>query len=63
MKAQKSYFGFVPVVAQRNTIPMFGIGMFEFISNATIIANSDPDDLDVDGISGRYNTDFGGVGR
>ena len=33
------------------------------MTNATIIANADPDDSDGDGISGRYNTDGGDVGR
>jgi CxxC motif-containing protein (DUF1111 family) len=58
------FFGLEPVVAQRNTVPMFGVGLFEFIDNATIIANADPDDLITpDGVSGRYNTDFGALGR
>lgn len=51
------------VVAQRNSIPLFGVGLFEFIANATILANADPDDLDQDGISGRNNNDAVGVGR
>ncbi len=42
-------------VAQRNAIPLFGTGLFEFISDATILAGADPDDADVDGISGRAN--------
>lgn len=49
--------GLPVTVAQRNAPPMFGIGLFEFVSNATIIANSDPDDSDGDGISGRFNRD------
>ncbi len=49
--------------AQRNAIPIFGTGLFEFVSNATIIAGADPDDTDADGISGRYNTDSGALGR
>jgi len=57
------YLGFIPVVAQRNAIPIFGVGLFELISDATILANADPDDADQDGISGRYNTDFGALGR
>lgn len=45
-------------VTQRNAPPMFGTGLFEFISNDTIISNSDPDDtITPDGISGRFNTD------
>ncbi|MCR9248563.1 MAG: hypothetical protein NXI31_26345 [bacterium] len=56
--------GFYPVISsQRNSIPIFGVGLFEFISNATIQANADPNDSDSDGISGRFNTDAVGVGR
>jgi CxxC motif-containing protein (DUF1111 family) len=50
-------------VAQRNAIPIFGTGLFEFVRDATIQANADPDDANADGISGRYNTDFGAIGR
>lgn len=50
-------------VAQRNSIPLFGVGMFEFVSNSTILANADPDDRDGDGISGRANNDAAGMGR
>ena len=54
----------VPVTAtQRRAIPVFGTGLFEFIDNATIMANADPDDLDGDGISGRTNSDVNGLGR
>ncbi len=49
--------------AQRNSIPIFGVGLFELISDATILANADPDDMDGDGISGRINNDGAGVGR
>ena len=51
------------VVAQRNALPIFGTGMFEFVTDATIIALADPEDLDGDGISGRFNTDNGAIGR
>ncbi|MCA8953655.1 MAG: hypothetical protein KDE27_29350 [Planctomycetes bacterium] len=51
------------VVAQRNSIPVFGTGLFEFVSNTTILANADPEDADNDGISGRYNADGAGIGR
>ena len=57
------YFGNPVVVAQRNAIPIFGTGLFEFVSNATILANADPFDADGDGISGRPNYDFGDLGR
>jgi CxxC motif-containing protein (DUF1111 family) len=50
-------------VAHRNSLPIFGVGLFEFISDETIIANTDPDDADGDGISGRFNTDRGAIGR
>lgn len=49
--------------AQRNSIPIFGVGLFEFISNETILSNADPEDLDGDGISGRANADGAGMGR
>ena len=55
--------GFPVATAQRNGIPVVGVGLFEFISDTTILANADPDDLDGDGISGRNNTDAGAVGR
>jgi CxxC motif-containing protein (DUF1111 family) len=51
------------VVAQRNALPLFGTGLFEFVSDATILSHADPDDLDGDGISGRFNTDNGAIGR
>ena len=53
-------FGGAEVVsAQRNTLPLFGVGLFESVRDVTIMRLSDPDDLDGDGISGRFNTDFG----
>lgn len=53
-----------PVVhAQRNSIPLFGVGLFEFVSNATILANADPEDGNGDGISGRSSGDAAGLGR
>ncbi len=55
--------GFPVTSAQRNSIPVFGVGLFEFIDNNTILANSDPEDLDGDGISGRINRDAAGLGR
>ena len=50
-------------VAQRNAIPIFGVGLFEFVSDLTIFNLSDPEDDNADGISGRYNTDPAGLGR
>jgi CxxC motif-containing protein (DUF1111 family) len=51
------------ISAQRNSVPLFGVGLFEFISNETILANADPEDDDGDGISGRHGGDAAGVGR
>ncbi|MCA8961871.1 MAG: hypothetical protein KDC38_15205 [Planctomycetes bacterium] len=53
------------VMAHRNAPPMFGTGLFEFVSNATILSKADPNDVVTpDGISGRFNTDgLGHVGR
>ena len=33
-------------VAQRNSPPLFGIGLFELVSDATIFALADPNDAD-----------------
>jgi CxxC motif-containing protein (DUF1111 family) len=49
--------------AQRNGLSLFGVGLFEDVSDATIAALSDPNDADSDGISGRMNTDRGDIGR
>lgn len=59
----QSYFGLPVTSAQRNSIPIFGTGLFEFVSNATILSHADPDDADSDGISGRTNADGAGMGR
>ncbi|MGE3165758.1 MAG: di-heme oxidoredictase family protein [Planctomycetota bacterium] len=59
-------FAGLPITpAQRNAPPLFGVGLFEFVSNSEIISRADPDDsMTPDGISGRYNTDgFGNIGR
>lgn len=57
--------GGIPVVAaHRNAPSMLGVGLFEFVTDATIMAAADPDDLDSNGISGRFNRDaFGNIGR
>jgi len=62
---EPSQVGGLPVtVAQRNSPSGLGVGLFEFISNAEIAANADPNDNDGDGISGRFNTDgAGNLGR
>lgn len=58
-----TFGGFDVTVGQRNAIPIFGTGLFEFVSNLTIFTNADPEDIDSDGISGRFNTQGGGLGR
>lgn len=50
-------------LAQRNSLPLFGVGLFEFVSDAKILERADPNDEDGDGISGRFNTDNGSIGR
>ena len=50
-------------VAQRNALPLFGVGLFEFVTDATLVSLSDPEDLDGDGISGRFNRERGRMGR
>ena len=49
--------------ARRNTPPMFGVGLFAFITDADILKHTDPEDMDGDGISGRANFEKGEVGR
>lgn len=51
------------IVAQRNPIPFFGVGLIAELSNDEILKRADPDDEDGDGISGRPNWDRGFVGR
>ncbi len=51
------------IFAQRNAIPMFGVGLMAEISDEEILSRVDPDDADGDGISGRANFDRGFVGR
>lgn len=51
------------IFAQRNAIPMFGVGLLAEISDEEILSRVDPDDVDGDGISGRANFDRGFVGR
>ncbi len=58
-----SYLGMPVVVAHRNAIPLFGVGFFEHITGDTIRLACDPDDADGDGISARFNSSFGGIGR
>lgn len=56
-----TFLGFPVLSTQRSSIPLFGIGLFEFISNAEITSRSDPNDLNGDGISGRVNTALAGL--
>ncbi|MBI4468276.1 MAG: hypothetical protein HY650_03030 [Acidobacteria bacterium] len=43
------------VVADRQSQPLFGLGLIENIPESTVLALADPDDRDGDGISGRPN--------
>jgi len=58
-------FGFPVISAQRNSVPTFGVGLFEFVSDDTILEHYDPFDSDNDGISGQVNTQLNGtaIGR
>jgi hypothetical protein len=57
-------FGLEVFSAHRNAPPIFGVGLFEFVSNAEILSRIDPSDADGDGVSGRQNLDVGlSVGR
>ena len=50
--------------ATRTTPDVFGFGLLDAVSDATILANADPDDRNKDGISGRPNRFFDGrLGR
>lgn len=51
------------IFAQRNAIPMFGVGLIAELDEDEILSRADPDDADGDGISGRPNFDRGFVGR
>ncbi len=53
----------VNVIAHRNAIPFFGVGLIAELSEDSILANVDEDDANGDGISGRANYDRGFVGR
>ena len=59
----QTFAGSPVVSAQRNSVPLFGVGLFEFIANAAILANADPEDANADGISGRHGGDAAGLGR
>ncbi len=63
VRTQRETIPLDTLVAQRSAPPIFGLGVFERLSDAEIAANSDPTDLDGDGISGRNNIDGPLVGR
>ena len=43
------------LISPRVAAPVFGLGLFEAVPEAAILAREDPDDADRDGISGRAN--------
>lgn len=51
------------VIAQRNGIPFFGVGLLAELPESEILQRADPEDADGDGISGKPNYDRGFVGR
>ena len=51
------------VIAQRNGIPFYGIGLLAELPESEILQRADPDDANGDGISGKPNYDRGFVGR
>ncbi|QQR88691.1 MAG: hypothetical protein IPJ88_10625 [Myxococcales bacterium] len=51
------------VLAVRNAIPFFGIGLLSEVDDTEILSREDPNDLDGDGISGKANYQLGVVGR
>lgn len=53
----------INVIAHRNAIPFFGVGLIAELDEGAILANADEDDANDDGISGRPNYDRGFVGR
>ena len=51
------------VIAQRNGIPFYGVGLLAELPESEILVRADADDEDGDGISGKPNYDRGFVGR
>lgn len=51
------------VIAERNPIPFFGLGLLALIEDDAILVNADPMDTNADGISGRPNFIAGRIGR
>ncbi len=63
VRTQRETIPLDTLVAQRSAPPIFGLGVFERLSDTEIAGNSDPTDLDGDGVSGRTNIDGPLVGR
>ena len=56
-KPNYAFTGTVPdFFSVRLATPLVGLGLLEAVSESTIMAMADPDDEDLDGISGRYQT-------
>ncbi len=53
----------VEIIAQRNAIPFFGVGLLAELTEEEILSRADEFDADGDGISGRPNYEEGFVGR
>ncbi len=51
------------IMAVRNPIPFYGVGLLAEIPDSELLTRADPDDKDKDGISGKANYDRGFVGR
>lgn len=63
VRTQRETIPLDTLVAQRSAPPIFGLGVFERLSDAEIAQNADPADIDGDGISGRTNIDGVLIGR
>jgi CxxC motif-containing protein (DUF1111 family) len=61
--ARESIPAVADIVAQRNSPPIFGLGLIERIDDFDVLVYNDPTDSDGDGISGRLNLEFGRLGR
>lgn len=55
--------GGADIAITRNSPPLFGIGLFELVTDAEILSREDAADADGDGISGRANLELDRVGR
>jgi len=53
----------VPMIVDHDAPPLFGVGLFERVTDETILSMQDPTDEDNDGISGRPNIDGDRIGR